>query len=193
MNDRFKEAQRSDVKNWINYRYGRVWAQEGWTFKTGVSTTTLPLSSNTISLSSLGFQRVYGIWDNSYGSYPIDIEALRPEDFYNWTSTSSRSPVEYSVIGGNLVFDAPASSARSITVYGERSWTPLAADGDVPLFPAEFHFALVQGASAEGLRLQNDPTWRDFEDDFQRAIGEMKVGYLSAVRNYTDAYPAWCP
>lgn len=191
MNDRFNESQRADVKNWINFRYGRIWAQDAWNFKLITVTTTLPLSSNIVSLSALGIQRVVAVWDGSFGSYQVPITSARPEDFFNFTSTSAGYPVDFTVVGTNIVFNRPASGARNLTILGEAIWAPLSADGDVPLLPSEFHFVLVQGASAEGLRLQNDPTWRDFEADSDKTIAEMRIGYLTAVKTYQDAYPAW--
>lgn len=191
MNDRFTETQRAEIKDWINSRYGRVWAQDSWSFKITSTLTSIAASATTISLASLNLQRVESVWDSTYGAYNVEIDPLRPEKFYQYTATYSGYPMNYTVINGNIVFDRPASQTRSIIIVGEQRWTRMTADGDIPALPDEFHFMLVHGASSEGLRLQNDPTWKDFEDDFQRYLVDMRASYLAPVRTFGDAMPSW--
>jgi len=189
MSDRFDEVQRADIKNWVNSRYGRVWAQEDWSFKKISASVSVPLGTSTVSVPTL--QRVNAVYDSSFGYTPAEVYSTRPEDFVNTTYTSSGNPVGFTWLNGLLNLDKPVSSARSLYIIGEQKWTPLVNDADVPLLPAEFHFMLVHGASSEGLRLQNDPTWQGFEEDFQRMLVEMRNSYLTQVRTYGDAYPSW--
>jgi hypothetical protein len=49
--------------------------------------------------------------------------------------------------------------------------------------PAEFHFALVHGGAAEGLKRENDPTFQAAEADFQASITAMRYEYLAVHRD----------
>jgi len=189
LSDRFGESKRADAKRWINHRYGRMWAQEPWNFKISVASYSLAQNATTASLGS--FQRVIAVFDDTISPLYRPVEAMRPADFYSWATRSAGIPVGFTVIGDNIRFDAPASSARTYTVIGELEFTELVNDSDVPLIPAEFHQTLVHGAISEGLRLENDPTWQAAEEDFRAGVEDMKKGYLTPVRNFVSAYPAW--
>lgn len=190
--DRFSEARRNSVKRYVNARYGRVWAQEPWTFKRDVANTSVASGVSSVSLSSIGMQRVEGVWRVS-GNYNYDIAAGRPEDFFDWVSAVGGTPYDFTVYGDSIQLDRSPSSTTDIVVLGELAFTALVNDGDVPLLPEEFHMMLVHGAASEALRMENDPTWQGFEQDYLGYLQDMKLGYLTAVRNYGDAYPSWQP
>ena len=189
LTDRFREPKRAAAKRWINYRYGRVWASEDWAFKRQIATVTLNSGAQSTALT--GFHRILGLWDSSTGSLYSEIDPIRPEDYYGKTAVTQASPTGFTIVGNTIYFDRAASGAKSYQVIGELAFTELSADGDVPLLPAEFHYLLVPGAIAVGLREENDPTWKEVEADFQAAFDDMKKGYLTQVRNYRDHYPSW--
>lgn len=190
--DRFKEARRASVKRYVNARYGRVWAQEAWTFKRVVASTTLAADASSVTLATLGLQRVEAVF-RSNGNLYYNIESLRPEDFYDWASLVNTSPLAFTIYGDAIHFEHSPSSDETIYVIGEQKFIPLAADGDEPLIPEEFHMMLVHGAASEALRMENDPTWQGFEQDYQAYLNDLRMGYLTATRTYGDAYPAWVP
>lgn len=194
LTDRFSESKRSQVKDWINARYGRVWAREPWSFKLVVTPVTL--AANATSVSKGNLQRVIRIWDGSTdrnGAY-LNLEAIAPQDFYEYANqTSLGYPNDVTVVGGNIVADRKATTARTLYVLGEQKFVPLDADGDVPLIPAEFHYMLVHGAASEGLRIENDPTWQGFEQDFQGYYEDLKRAYLTEILGAVAHYPAWSP
>jgi hypothetical protein len=188
--DRFSEGKRTAAKDWINYRYGRLWAAEPWSFKLQANSLTLPMGSNTLAKPA-NTARIIGITDASIAPMQTNLDAIRPEDFYALTTSISSYPKEFTVIGSNIVFDRPAVSDRSITVLSEIAFTPLVADGDTPLIPVEFHLALASGAAAVGLKQEADPSWQGMEQEWQDAITDMKAGYLTAVTTFNDFYPSW--
>lgn len=189
LTDRFGETKRESAKNWINYRYGRLWSAEDWSFKRGVASLTLPNSANSVAMP--GFQRILGLWDASVVPYQTLMKAFRPEDFYGEASSVASIPYGFTVIGDTIYFDQAAAGSRTFTVVGELEFTKLVNDGDVPLIPEEFHMTIVSGAIAQGLREENDPTWNAMEADFQAGVEDLKRGYINPVRNFTDAYPSW--
>ena len=189
LEERFGEHRRADVKRWINYRYGRLWSTEDWAFKRAIGSVTLPNGQNTVALT--GFQRILGLWDASVVPYTSVMDAIRPEDFYARAGEFRTIPLGFTLIGNTLHFDRQASGNRTFTIVGELAFEELVADGDVPLIPVEFHQTIVSGASAQGLREENDPTWKDLEADFQAGVDDMKKGYLNTVRHYADHAPSW--
>jgi hypothetical protein len=192
LSDRFAESKRDEAKRWINYRYARIWAQEAWNFKLAAITPTIAYPDSSVSLSSMGLQRIHGVWDSStLGTTNRNYLADRPEDFYNWTSTVGGRGYGFSVIGGVLKLDRPVTTATNLIVLGELEFEPLVADSDVPLLPEGFHNILVHGGSSEGLREENDPTWQGFEQDYQAGLVDLKAGYLTAIKTAGDAFPSW--
>lgn len=189
LSDRFDETQRNDVKKWLNHRYGRIWAQEAWTFKYTIATISTAI--NDTSAAATGLQRIHSLWDSSVSPGYTGMDAIRPEDFYGWATRSPQIPAGYTVIGSTVYFDRPMSSARTFTAVGELAFDRLVDDADTPLLPEEFHETLGHGAISEGLRLEQDPTWQAAEEDFKAGIEDMKKAYLTSVRVYADVYPAW--
>lgn len=190
MNDRFDESQRGDIKNWINHRYGWVWALENWTFKKRI------LSSLSVSAGSQllgGLPSDLGVILAISRADGQTLRYLPPRDFAEqyYGNTSQSPPMHYTVIAG-VVFVGPTSSETSSAyqLIDEPRITLLAGDNDVPTLPQEFHFALVHGGAAEGLKLQNDFTWQFFEQDFQASITAMRQEYLADQRGDFMQYGA---
>ncbi len=188
--DRFSESKRSDIKDWINARYGRVWAQEAWSFKRILVTSVFATNASSVTLATLGLQRIEAVWSGETNAYGVML-ADRLEDFHGNVYTTAGKPYGFTVIGDTLLLDRPVSASTTLTILGEKKFAALAADADVPLIPTEFHYMLVHGAASEGLRLENDPTWQGFEQDYQANLVDMRSSYITSVRTYGDAYPAW--
>lgn len=189
LTDRFDSSKRASVKTWINYRYGRLWGAEDWTFKYAVVPYSVSLNQSTVPLSTI--QRPLAVWDTTISPSYQGMTADRPESFYNGASRAASIPSRFTVVGTNLILDRPASRATTLQILGELAFVPLSADADVPLIPTEFHRMLASGAVAEGLRNRNDPFWQDKENEFQAAYQDMKRNYLSSVRTFSGIYPSW--
>jgi hypothetical protein len=190
LTDRFSESKRADSKTWINYRYGRLWAQEPWAFKT--QSTPLAVTSGALSVAKGAVGDILSIQDATDTTTFRPLVATRPEDFYSYArTTGSGFPYTFSIIGNTLYFDRPMDMNRTLTVLSELPFTPLAADGDVPLIPSEFHYALAAAARSEGLRAEQDPSWQAEEDAFKAAVEDMRREYLTSDLTYQDFYPSW--
>ena len=50
----------------------------------------------------------------------------------------------------------------------------MVADTDYPVFPSEYHYLLVLGATATGLKMENDPTWTALEDEYREILMTMQ-------------------
>ena len=190
--DRFDETKRAQIKNWINSRYGRVWAIDPWSFKTVSVEYTLPASSGSVTLAELGLQRIHAVY-KSQGVGWTGIYADRPEDFNTGETSASRKAIAFTVVNNAVVFDASYASAQDLVFVGETKWTSLVDDDDVPLLPEEFHWMLVHGATSEGLRIENDPSWQAAEQDWAANLTDLRLAYSSSVMSYGDAAPAFVP
>lgn len=189
LSDRFSESKRTDAKRWINYRYGRLWSKEPWTFKLAVASYTLGSGQSTVALGN--FLRIVSVWDDTTTPGYSEMDAIRPQDLYDNATRTSGTPIGFTVIGDNIRFLAPASSQRTYTVLGELKFQLLVDDSDEPLIPEEFHQVLVHGAISEGLRLENDPTWQAAEEDYKVGYEDMKGSYLTPVTNFMSSWPSW--
>lgn len=189
LTDRFSEAKRTAAKRAYNTRYGRIWAQEPWSFKLGFATYAVSAGASSVALNTL--QRIHSFKDISTSPTYLDMDAERPEDHLNHASGTSTIPSGFTVINNTVYFDNPLSSARTFKAMGELKFVPLVADGDVPLLPEEFHQTPIHGAISDLLRLENDPSWNAAEQDYQAGIQDMRKSYLSQVLLPVSVSPAW--
>jgi hypothetical protein len=193
--DRFSEhtnaARRTSVKRWINTRYGRLWNLENWTFRRKTySSQALAQGQQTLTLTNPGV--VLRVYDTSTGlTAPVLLQGLANQDFWDSTYTQSGIPWAYTAQNGVITFDRPASSARTYKVLQMDGFVALSADGDVPLVPAEHHMTLVVGAAAEGLKIEGDPNWQQYEAEWGQAIADLKANYLTETKIALGAAPSW--
>lgn len=198
LSDRFRESQRADAINWINHRYAWIWALEDWSFKATITNVTVTANSSVVTglPADLGTVRMLLTSDGT------QLEYLTPERFYEYyydnTTTLPGTAESFTVVNGaitigptsnvtktdyRLLYDRePARYVGGGPGVGTLTAGLLSADTDVPAMPEGFHFALVHGGAAEGLKLQNDPTWQAFEQDFQASIVAMRERYLTDQR-----------
>lgn len=189
--DRFREAQRGDIKKWINFRYWWLWHLEEWTFRYATDDVTVTAGSDTVTGVAADFLVAHSL--QRYDGTPLQYmgPAAFQRAYYDTTNTQSGTPEAYTVIDGTILV-GPKSNETS-TAYRllyEREYTDLVNDNDVPALPNGAHFGLVHGGAAEGLKLQNDPTWQAFEQDFNSVITILRRGYLKDQRDRTGSYPA---
>lgn len=187
--DRFDETQRAAIKFAINSRYGRLWALEPWSFKRALVSFAVSAGDSEFTLTELGLQKVEAV----FSDLPSDFTRMyadRPEMALQWAETSSGTSAAYTLMGDTLRLDRPPTSATDLLVVGQKKWAPLVNDSDVPLIPAEYHFALVVGAAADMLLREADPTWQGEEKSFNDQVNEMRMSYMSNMQTQT-AYPSW--
>src|SRR6476661_6432855 len=96
ISDRFDESRRPGVKNWINFRYGRLWAAANWTFK--LQTNSLVVSQGVQSVSKGTKGDILSISDATYGTGYDPMYAYRPEEFFDKSVLTAARPIGYTVI-----------------------------------------------------------------------------------------------
>lgn len=188
--NRFSNDQRPQVKNWLNYRYGRLWAMEDWSFKKQI--LPLSVSGNATSVAKGVHGDIIRIWDTTTAPGYAPMLSLRAEDLWDsGRSVTSGTPYDFTVVGNTIYFERPLDTNRSYWVLSTIPFTALANDSDTPLIPSEFHQLLVAGATAMGLMKENDPASQAFEQDWDNGIQDMKSAYLTSQRTAYDSYPDW--
>lgn len=187
--DRFREAQRNDIKSWINFRYWWLWSLEPWTFTEGEHLVTV--TTGTMVLS--GLPTDIRAPSNLFGADGRRLAFLPRDEFYatyyDTTASAAGLPCHWTTVGTSI-YVGPTSTETS-AVYKllyDKEFTALTEDDDVPALPVGAHFGLVFGASAAGAKLQNDPTASGFEDDFGEVVEMLRAGYL---RDQTGETQQW--
>lgn len=190
--DRFGEGKRARAKGWVNFRQQWIWSLEEWTFRDATDDVSVASGSQIVGSLPADFLIARALF-SSDGS-PLE-PVLDHRDFYaayfNNTAPVTGTPEAFTVIG-NSILVGPASSvnASDYKLVYERECTELVDDDDVPAIPLGFHLMLVHGGAAEGLKLQQDPTWESFEQDFSAAIDVMRQDYLLPIRGAPQQYGA---
>lgn len=190
LTNRFNANQRPQTKNWINYRYARLWGLEEWTFKYQI--TDLAVSGNAVSIAKGTIGDIVRIWDSSIAPGYSPMEALRAENLWdNARTTTSGAPFDYTIVGNTIYFERPMDQNRTFKVFSTIPFTNLVNDNDIPLIPSEFHYLLVVGATAMGQMRENDPSNQVYEQDWNNGVSDMRSAYLTNLRPAHDSYPSW--
>lgn len=183
---RFGENKRPSCGRWINHRMGMVWAHADWPFRKAIRETAEVDASGVVTMPST-FRRM--LWAETTDEQPIHF--LDPATFRaTWGAANSESatqPTSYTVVNG-VAYVRPKGSS-SIYIAYERKMCHLhlgatvtvgemVDDTDEPVWDDEFHYLLVLGAMATGLKTENDPTWESLETEFAIALGAMREEYL---------------
>lgn len=191
LSDRFAESQRSDAKTWVNHRYWWLWSLEPWTFRFATADVTITAGSQTVTGVPTDFLMAHALITDdgtSLGALPDTRSFL--ESYYP-SSDETGDPEAFTVVGGTLMVGPTPQASATYRLLYEREFTELVDDADVPALPAGSHFALVHGGAAEGLKLQNDPTWQSFEQDFQASLTVLRQGYLVSVKGASTQFGAY--
>lgn len=184
MSDRFREAQRGDIKTWINSRLGMLWDSADWTFKHAKTTVTVTAGENVVS----GLPTDFGTVRALRRSDGTRLHYLDPDDFDDayFGQTDTGLPYHFTVV--NSAISVGPISSETNTGYGlfyNKAVTVLVDDNDTPNIPVDCHEAIVFGAAVEGLILQNDFTWQGMEQLWSAELQTMKEAYL--IDHFGDA------
>lgn len=180
---RFNEGLRDEAKLWLNQRLGVLWAAADWPFKK--LTESCSVGGDGVVVPPSMVRRVLAVWNSDNDK----LEWLEPQVFrsyYDGTETGTL-PVAWTIDGEDMKI-APIG-AGTVSVRHERRLYhldengdpvvgPLTLDEDSCPYDEEFHYYLVQGAIATGLKRENDPTWQALEDDFNAGIFVMREELL---------------
>ena len=122
---------------------------------------------------------------------PGRLRYLEPEEFYETypvSDTNTASVPDHFTVDAGVIYVAPVG-ATSIYVAFEKKLMhlnsggsevvgPMSADLDYPVWDAVFHYYLVLGAIATGVKRENDPTFQPLEDEFGAGMIVMREELL---------------
>jgi hypothetical protein len=182
--ERFGSGMREEIKRWINLRYAQIWGDSEWPFKRvwreswniQVAPPTMPPAywKTTRLVSSDGTVLGFLDPDRFDSTYPV--------------GSDGGTPAHYTVLNSQIYLGPSTSTASLVHSYERRPChfnssdvlTPglMNADDDYPVWPVDWHYALVVGATATGLKMQNDPTWDSLEQEFGSVILSMREDLL---------------
>jgi hypothetical protein len=183
--DRFGINKRSRCERWLNHRMAMVWAHAEWPFKKAEREVAAVDADGELTMPST-FRRMLAVEgsDENWISYvnPAEFRAM-----YSFDNTESSShPTVYTVSNGTA-FVRPKGTSEVRIAYERRMCHlasglyvagPMDDDDDEPVWDSEFHYLLVAGATATGLKTENDPTWESLEGEYQMGLAAMKEEYL---------------
>jgi len=195
---RFGEIRRNSVKLWINRRMQAIWGESEWPFKR-VNRELVQTDLSGSIFMPIGFRRAIALEDPD-GNV---LTYMVPEEFrnsYPLNQVTNAPPSVYTTWNGKIITDTNPggpgtqfylSYLRRICCYqtgGILKEGLLVNDDDSPIWDPEHHFLLVLGASATGLKLENDFTWNALEDEFTAALTEMKDDLMPPDQVGTGQY-----
>lgn len=176
---RFREAQRESIKKWINHRYTIVNAQAEWPWLSPQQ-TTITYTGSAYTLAS-DTQRILRVMDVDNEN---DLVYLPAPDFYALYTDPAEGgdAVHYTIesLSDDLTLTVGplGGSALTLQLIGDIRPGLLVLDDAEPLWPEQWHFELVLGAVATGLKIENDPTWEALETEFLADVQMMKEELL---------------
>lgn len=187
---RFKESQRVSIKHWINLRYQAIWAYTDWPWKRqGPVTLTVTSGTANPTLPS-DFLRPIRIFDDLGGEL-VWLEAEEFDSDYRSALISGvrGRPSSFKWVDNVITLGLTPNSNYDYSLVYERKTaylsggtTPssglLTLDTDEPIWDDQYHYILVIGAIATGLRIENDPTFPALEDEYAGLLASMQDYYL---------------
>lgn len=190
INIRFKESQRESVKHWINVRYQGVWGFADWPWKRqGPVDIQVTAASPNTSIPT-GFLRPIQLFDDAGN----ELLWMEPDEFdRNYANAQANgvtgAPDSFKWVDDVLTLGLTPQSDATFSLTYERKLVHLqggtvptvgamSEDSDVPIWEDVYHYILVMGAMATGLRLENDPTYPQMEEEFDGLLSSMRDHYL---------------
>lgn len=191
---RFDTSQTTQASYWINHAYGLIWAAAPWPWKmAGSQSLTVTANTRITNLWPSGAMtnlRLAFIQDDQ--GQPLEFMA--PQEFFrNYgensaliAGDSTAKPAVWTMIGDSIYWSAVSDATYTFTAVLEqnifvrtsagavRAGVWATANGtDVPAWNEPFHYAIVLGASATGLAMENDPTAGTLLGMFGQAVDAM--------------------
>lgn len=185
---RFDTSQRAQAKQWIQAVYARIWALEDeWLFKrVGPVSITVTAGVELASGLPTDLDDVMAVYDN----YGAELERLAPDDYDEMVLPDSLvstrgTPAVYKVVNRLIYIGPPSDAAYTFKVVYTRRLScfdvanavklgELTSDTDYPLWDSQHHYVLVLGATALGLKIENDPSFGGLDDEYGNALAAMR-------------------
>lgn len=187
---RFKSGQRASARRWVNLRYQSIWAYADWPWKRQGPVGLIVVQGNANPQLPPGFQRPVLVFDEAGN----ELEWMEPDEFdrihrYGQVNQSKGRPASFKWVDNTIALGPTPDSNYNFGLVYDRKPTymangatptsgPMVNGTDVPIWDEQYHYILVTGGIATGLRLENDPTYPQMEDDFSGQLNSMQDYYL---------------
>lgn len=175
--ERFDEAQREEVKQVLNVCYGLAFNSQQWDFRHTEATVAVNAGDPVLQSVPVDLGPIEGLV-NERG---FRLEYATPRQFTQYAQglTTDSEPAIYTRFDNEVrVAPTPSQSSPDWVVAYERRLTYMILDSDTPVWPAEHRYGvLVQGARAQMLAGENDPTY-----DTPQQYTELSL--TACVRDY---------
>jgi hypothetical protein len=190
----FGEADRTNIKGWINVRYSDIVGRRRWSWLSEQLTLNTVTGQSNYSIATLTtntFSRHGRLQSTQLTAPdPVFVDMMSMDD---WAAsrnigdlTTRGVPEFYGLWDGELWFWPVPAAVYSYTWKFYKTYTELSADGDIPLVPANFSNVLVIGALAEAAQRDRDPELYALRSaEFERKINEM----IGADRSQQEETP----
>ena len=183
INLRFGEGRRGSIRHWINLRYQQVNSMTTWPWSyPQVDEKTSVDGAVTTTIQNIS--QVFNVTDDWELSY-IPYEKARRE--FLTANPDTGAPTHWTVeqvaegdAGRRIVLCPVPDGERTVRVTGKSRPAQLTEGTDIPVWPTHWHYVLVLGATATGLKAENDPTWEALEMEFNSLVAAMKDELLPA-------------
>jgi hypothetical protein len=189
MLSRFNEGQRGTVKTWVNYQWAKVWSGYDWEWKHVGPTNVAVTSGDSSPPMPTDFANALGLF-NEDGD---PLAPLPPGEFdRRYQGEEPGTPEAFKVVANQVYLGpTPDASETMQLAYLRRvgyhaagdtsSFTvgSMLNDSDVPAFlPVEHHPLIGLRAARMGMRLEQDPSWRELEEELREAEAFMVAELL---------------
>lgn len=187
---RFKASQRESAKRWVNVRYQAIWGYADWPWKRQGPIDMPLVVGNANPVLPVGFLRPIIVFDDTGG----EVEWMEPDEFdrihrYQQVNNTRARPDCFKWVDNVITLGPAPDSAYTFGLSYERKMTylqggttpatgQLTGDNDTPIWDQSYHYILVHGAIATGLRLENDPTYPAMEEEYEAMLASMQDHYL---------------
>lgn len=182
LGERFDEAKRNEVKEVLNAVYGLAFHSNQWDFRHTTAAVTVNAGSDEVQALPTDLGPIE-VLVTEHGQR---LEYSTPRQFLHYEKpiTQNSQPAIYTRLGDAVkIAPSPTESSTDWEVAYERRLTFMVQDTDVPNWPAEFRYGvLVQGARAQMLAGENDPTYDMPQSYSEQALTGCVRDYISDRR-----------
>jgi len=197
INFRFNQTQDLYVKRWLNMREQQVWAATEWPWKK-LTNVTMQIDAGDSALDlPVAVRRVINVYDQD--GQPLSW--IPPDEFAsrNRAVAPQGVPSEYTLSSNQIILSPTSAGVYDFSIDYERGIFhydgsntkangPMSVDTDYPAWDEAWHWILVPGAMATGLKMENDPTWEPLEQEFVTGLDAMKEDLLPPSHASTLQY-----
>ena len=199
---RFNEAERANVKSWINLCYSRLWDYADWNFKTTSGVLTIGAGDNTPTMPA-DFGKAISLHD-SLGRKIVYLSPQEWDEMFLLNPGATSTPSYYKVINRQIYLGSTPAVAGTMQLAYKRRISHVDSvsgivggvfveDSDLPLWPTEHDYVLVLETVLLGQRIEGDPTepflMRARDEALQAMINDL-VGEV-VPGEYQFVGPSW--